>query len=176
MSLSACVPGLCQQAAVYVRGVGLTLTLTYTDREKVAKRAWACVFLHLPASPPSFCFSAFAQFLLESLQICSYSKENRQQASGSTNCTNTTAEKLQQGPPTKTKTMQFLGLGRDSVGWWLTLDRVTVHITLIIISSLYMTTNNKENNKLFISLNIFYSLYKYLLQFIYINIYYNKYI
>ncbi|TNN88085.1 hypothetical protein EYF80_001666 [Liparis tanakae] len=47
------------------------------------------------------------RFLLESLQICSYSKENRQQASGATNCTNTTAEKLQQGPPMEVARSQW---------------------------------------------------------------------
>lgn len=126
MRLSTCVPGLCQQTTVQVRGAGLAQTLTYTYGEKVAtvlkeERLCFSACLH---SPPSFCFSAFCPVSPRKpadVQLC-----ERKQAAGlrlwlawrdvpekqrPLNCTNTTAEKLQQGPPievasdqTKTKT------------------------------------------------------------------------
>lgn len=137
MKLSTLVPGLCLQTTVYVRRTGLTLTLTYTPTGECGKlglNAKHFCYSALLILRPTFVLHSFAQFLLESLQMCRYAKENRQRASGfgqhgktrqknkrPVNCTNTTVEKLQQGPPMEVASEP---LRPKSVSWmWVLLDK-----------------------------------------------------
>lgn len=116
MSLSTFVPGLCQQTTVNVRGAGLTLTLVYRPKwRKRQLRFLKSARLHfsffLLLHPP-VCFSVFLPSF--SSKACRCVAMRKKTGSGPPtlvsirdmpekqrplNCTNTTAEKQQQGPP-----------------------------------------------------------------------------
>lgn len=79
MYLSTC---FCQQTAVYVSRTGLTRTLSCIPTGECGKLGLNAKHFCYSASlllHPSFVLHSFAQFLLESLQMSRYAKENRRQ-------------------------------------------------------------------------------------------------